>query len=127
MARMQEGLLLLSSYHVHSTFSDGDTDIASLVKGAGTLGLDELGISDHYVVLPAGAPCTWSMNLADLDIYLTSIEDASRLAKPGLKVLKGLEADYLPETIDTLKDLISGCELDYLIGSVHFVGDFCVD
>jgi len=44
-----------------------------------------------------------------------------------LQVRIGLEVDYIPETFDQTRNALYGLEVDYLIGSVHFVGDFPVD
>jgi histidinol-phosphatase (PHP family) len=41
--------------------------------------------------------------------------------------LKGLEADFFPETIDQLRELTAAHKLDYIIGSVHFVDRFPID
>jgi histidinol-phosphatase (PHP family) len=120
-------LVWVTSYHVHSLYSDGKTEIEELVRSANALNLDELGISDHYVVLPGNQPCPWSMRLDKLAEYLTSIDSAAGIAKQGLRVLKGIEADFIPETFETLKELTLPHKLDYIIGSIHYVDGFPVD
>jgi len=39
----------------------------------------------------------------------------------------GLEVDFIPGREDRIANLIERCELDYAIGSVHFLGDRAVD
>ena len=38
------------SYHNHSDFSDGTSDIYNIVKHAKEIGFTEIGISDHLIV-----------------------------------------------------------------------------
>ena len=39
----------------------------------------------------------------------------------------GIEADYIPGAEDRTANLLAECDFDYVIGSVHFVGDGAVD
>jgi len=39
----------------------------------------------------------------------------------------GVEADYFPETYEGLNRMLAGLPLDYVIGAVHFAGDFPID
>jgi histidinol-phosphatase (PHP family) len=116
-----------TSYHVHSRWSDGQSDIASLVAAARAIGLAELGVSDHYVPLPDGSLCSWSMPLDALPAYLAEITAAAEAAGPALVVRRGLELDYFPEQVGMLRDLLAGQPLDYVIGSVHYVDGFPID
>jgi histidinol-phosphatase (PHP family) len=116
-----------TSYHVHSRWSDGQSDIPSLVTAARDIGLRELGISDHYVMAPSGPPVTWSMPLDRLGDYLAEIESAAAESGPDLLVRRGLEADYFPEQVDALRDALAPHRLDFVIGSVHYVDGFPID
>lgn len=118
---------MITSYHIHSTFSDGRDTVADIVQAANDVGLDEVGISDHLVVLPKGQTVSWSMAVDDLGRYFDAIERAAATAPKGLIVRRGLEVDFLPETIEQVSDLLSRCPLDYVIGSVHFFDGFPID
>ncbi len=39
----------------------------------------------------------------------------------------GLEVDFVPGREDRTQNLIERCELDYVVGSVHFLGELAVD
>ena len=101
--------------------------MAEYVEAAIEIGLDELGISDHFVYPRPGRPVRWSMPLERLPAYFDGLREARELAGDKIKVRFGLEADYEPQTIDALAELLVGFPLDYVIGSIHFLDLFPVD
>ena len=58
--------------------------------------------------------------LDDLDAYCAFVRDETDLRL-------GLEVDFVPGREDRTQNLIEQCELDYVVGSVHFLGDLAVD
>ena len=42
---------MIATYHNHSNHSDGKTTITEMVSFARELGIDELGISDHFCLV----------------------------------------------------------------------------
>jgi histidinol-phosphatase (PHP family) len=115
---------MLTSYHNHTTWSDGKATVAEQIAAARQAGLDELGISDHYVMHP-GRVVDWSMPLDRLDDYVAAMEQARATA--GIPFRIGIEADYFPETIEELRRRLARHAFDYVIGSVHFVDGFPLD
>lgn len=114
-----------TSYHVHSTWSDGCESIEALVTAAREVGLAELGVSDHFVLYP-GRAMDWSMPTDRVEEYAHKVlEVAART--DGVAVRLGIEVDYLPETLGETIRRIEGLPLDYRIGSVHFIDGFPVD
>ncbi len=118
---------MLTSYHVHTDRSDGEAPAADFVEAAVRLGLDELGISDHFVMLPDGASASWSMPLTDLDDYCAQFGELREQARGRVKVRCGLEADFDAAAANDLREVLSQYPFDYVIGSVHFVDGFPVD
>jgi len=118
---------MLTSYHVHSTHSDGLDTIRKLVEAAIDLGLDELGISDHYVIPEGGEPVCWSMPLDRLPEYVAEIRSARDQAGNRLQVRIGLETDFAPRTAEALAGVLNAHPFDYVIGSMHFLDGFPVD
>ncbi|HAH87285.1 MAG TPA: hypothetical protein DCL60_07930 [Armatimonadetes bacterium] len=121
------GNWMIFSYHVHSKWSDGTSEITEYIKKPRELGLDEIGISDHYVLTPDRSNLSWCMPIDALDGYIESVQQASGEAGSDLIVRLGLEADYLPETAGDLADELSMRPFDYIIGSVHIVDGFSID
>lgn len=115
---------MLTSYHNHTTWSDGKVGVEEQIEAARAAGLDELGISDHYVMHP-GKVVEWSMPLDALDDYVAAMEHAREGSPLPFRI--GIEADYFPETIDELRRRLARHRFDYVIGSVHFVDGFPLD
>lgn len=116
---------MLFTYHNHTNWSDGGATLAAMIQAARELGVDELGISDHYVLHPEGDQ-EWSMPAELLGDYFSTLRQASAEVK-GIVLRTGLEADYIPETAAELRAELELFDWDYVIGSVHFVDGFCVD
>ena len=117
---------MLVSYHNHTNWSDGAPTLAAQIHAAQQIGLDELGISDHYVLCPRGEEVNWSMPLDMLGDYVLQIRAAAAEVR-GLSLRLGIEADYFPETVDELRTRLSDFPFDYVIGSVHYVDGFPID
>lgn len=116
---------MLTSYHNHTNMSDGACTLEEQIEGAHIAGLDELGISDHYVGHPT-LGTDWSMPLGFLPTYVERLlSAAAQMREVRLRV--GVEADYFPETVESLRASLAGHPWDYVIGSVHYVGSFPVD
>jgi|WetSurMetagenome_2_1015567.scaffolds.fasta_scaffold260415_2 histidinol-phosphatase (PHP family) len=117
---------MLTSYHNHTSWSDGAATVSTLIDGAGKAGLDELGISDHYVLTPDSRQVSWSMQTDLLADYAEQICKADENSGE-ISVRLGLEVDYFPETIELVQRMLAPYRFDYLIGSVHFVDGFPID
>lgn len=118
---------MLTSYHVHSKLSDGQTTIPELAQAAVEAGIDELGVSDHYVLLPGGETVDWGMPLDALSGYVEEIRRTAEEFHDRIIIRCGLEADFMPTTVDELGQTLKAYPFDYVIGSVHFVDGFPID
>ena len=116
---------MLTSYHNHTNVSDGACTLEEQIEGAHLAGLDELGISDHYVAHPT-LQCDWSMPLDFLAPYVKKLQDAAAQLR-GMRLRIGLEVDYFPESVELLRERLEAYPFDYVIGSVHFVDEFPID
>src|ERR1041384_2273345 len=94
---------MLTSYHNHTNWSDGAATLAAQIQAARAAGVDERGISDHYVLHPGDRTVEWSMELDLLGDYVLELRAAAS-ETVGLTLRLGIEADYFPETIHTLRD-----------------------
>jgi len=117
---------MLISYHNHTRWSDGQPTLAELIDGARLVGLDELGVADHYVPYPGGVQIEWTMPLDRMEEYVEAVQEAARTTH-DLTIRLGVEADYFPETVDSLRALLARFSFDFVIGSVHFVDGFPID
>ena len=88
--------------------------------------MTEYGISDHAPVRPEPFD-DWRMAEADLPAYFEWIDRARSRADDRIPVRAGLECDWLPGCEDWISDIASRYPWDYLIGSVHYLGDWDFD
>ncbi|MFH2203152.1 MAG: histidinol-phosphatase [Elusimicrobiota bacterium] len=109
---------MTSSCHNHSIWSDGQTPVADMVAGARKLGLDVLGMSDHWVLHPSGQTPKWSMPPEKLGEYIGHVRSFDDRA--GLRVLAGVEVDWIAESAAGIRDALKKAAPDYSIGSIHY-------
>jgi histidinol-phosphatase (PHP family) len=124
---------MLTDYHVHLRPDGAGTLAADYFTAANVeryravaeeRGIAELGCSEHVYrfrqALDVWQHPFWRENaIDDLDAYCEFAREQ------GLKV--GVEADFVPGREDRMATLLDGRPWDYVIGSVHFVGDEAVD
>ena len=106
-----------SNLHTHSTYCDGKSSLTKIVSSAISKNMISLGFSSH-APLPFSSP--WCMKKENLSLYLEEIN----LLKKGtssLQIYSGLEVDFIPGKISP-NDFKN--QLDYTIGSIHFVESF---
>lgn len=124
---------MITDYHVHLRPDDiGATaaghftaaNIETYVEAARTAGVTELGCAEHMYRFTE-ALSVWShpfweeWALDDIDEYCDVVA-----ASP---IRLGIEADYVQGTEDRLEDLLSKRPFEFVIGSVHFLGDRSLD
>lgn len=118
-------------YHIH-TYRCGHAQGApgAYLARAQQLDFREIGIADHMPAyhLHPGDPRSrkYAMAMDDLTAYVDEVLRLREQAE-GIRVRLGIEADFVPGREAELKDLLSRFPFDYVIGSVHFIGDWCFD
>lgn len=99
----------ISTYHAHSTFSDGNNTAEEMVLSAIECGCPEIGLSDHSPI----AGLEWPMPESRVDEYIETLAALREKYKSKIKVYTGIELDTYS---DTPKQ-----SFDYILGSVHAV------
>lgn len=117
-------MIYRTDYHIHSLFSDGRSDPEDYIAPAVAAGLEEIGFSEHLTLFKG--TLNWSMEPGDVRDYLGQIRSLRRKTK-NIKVRTGLEIDFFPGKENELASFLSKTKLDYVIGSVHYLGDSTVD
>ncbi len=125
---------MLTDLHVHLRQDEPGTDAASHFTPenaeryravAEERGVTELGVSEHIYRF-RDALQVWDHELwrqsgvDDLEAYCRFVREET-----DLKL--GIEADFVPGREDRTRALLEQHDLDYVIGSVHFVGGEAVD
>lgn len=113
-----------TDYHTHSRFSDGESFPEDYIEPAIRNGLKEIGFSEHLTLFRD--KLNWSMSGTEVKPYVKSIRALATKTKE-IKVRTGLEVDYFPGKEKEIGSFLADVELDYIIGSVHYLGDSTVD
>lgn len=121
---------MLVDYHIH-TFRCGHAvgTVVDYVAAARAKGLQEIGFSEHlplYWLPEESRHPAYALKQADLPTYLTEVQQAQR-DNPDLAIKLGVEADYIPGHEKALKNQLASLPLDYVMGSVHFLGEWAFD
>ena len=125
---------MLTDLHVHLRPDDEGTTFDAYMtsanaeryrEAASERGIAELGVSEHvYRFRQAldvwGHPLWRSSAHDDIDAYCAFVRDDTDLRL-------GIEADYIPGREDRMGELLAAREWDYVIGSIHFLGDEALD
>ena len=108
--------MLLSNYHTHSKFCDGNTFLEPMVQKAIELGFSELGFSSHA---PYKHKECCLMKIEDVEEYFSEIKRLKSKYKSEINVLTGFEIDHISGHENY--DWFNSPELDYTLGSVHYI------
>lgn len=124
---------MLTDYHVHLRPDDLEAtaeefftaaNVDRYREAADAAGVAELGVSEHIYrfkdALTVWDHPFWRQNAVD---ELGAYCEFARAA--GLRV--GIEMDFVPGREDAIANVLDAHEFDYVIGSVHFVGELAVD
>ncbi|MFN8187813.1 MAG: histidinol-phosphatase HisJ family protein [Gaiellales bacterium] len=92
-------------------------------------GVTEIGFTEHVYYFRQTAP-VWHLPyhtqrcVHDLDAYVDAVLEARRRGHP---VRLGIEVDYVGDRQDALAELLAPYPFDFILGSVHEVGDMDLD
>jgi DNA polymerase (family 10) len=104
---------LLGALHNHTSDSDGAAPLEEMAQAAARRDWSFFGVADH-------SPAAFYANGVTADRLRAQWARADRWMQgnPGTRIVKGLEADILP---DGRLDIPPGCEpgLEYVVASVH--------
>lgn len=99
--------------HFHSTYSDGTTTIDEWAAAGLAAGYEYLGLTDH------SQAAAYAGGLKPDDIARQHAQvDAANAAHPGVRLLKGVEADILQDgSLDYTPEIRAS--FDFVIASIH--------
>ena len=115
--------------------------VSEFVKRAQETGIDEIRLLEHNYMFPEFAPMyesvcaksefvnNWFQRKAcgkNYREYLELIEKVRETSFP-VKIKFGLEICYFPKYEELIGELTKDKGFDFLLGSMHFIGDFAFD
>ncbi|MDP1512136.1 histidinol-phosphatase HisJ [Paenibacillus sp. CMAA1739] len=117
-------------YHTHhSRCGHAIGSLEEYVQQGIRLGLDQLGLSDHMPLLhvePANYYPEMAMPMDELPRYVEECLDLKERYKGQIDIRVGLEGDYIEGWEREIESIIHAYPWDYVIGSVHFLGEWDV-
>jgi histidinol-phosphatase (PHP family) len=120
---------MLTDYHLHLRPDDEGTtferyftaeNVERYLDAARGAGIEELGVSEHVYRFRAALDLwqhpLWVENAVDdVDAYCEFVR--------GTPLRLGIECDYIPGAEERTAALLEARDFDYVVGSVHFIGD----
>ena len=124
---------MLTDYHLHLRPDEPGTEaekyfteanVGRYLEAAEAAGVGELGVSEHVYrfrdALSIWRHRFWEEQARDdLSSYCEFVRSTP--------LRLGIEMDFVPGAEDRIANLLDAHDFDYVIGSVHFVGDAAVD
>jgi histidinol-phosphatase (PHP family) len=117
-------MIYRTDYHMHSIFSDGRSAPEDYILPALAAGLSEIGFSEHLTLFRE--PEEWNMKPDKISEYINHI-DRLRTNTNEIKIRTGLEVDFFSGKEKEIRNFVKSLPLDYVIGSVHYMGERTVD
>src|SRR5512144_1469105 len=103
---------MIADYHIHTCMCRHAVGRPrEYVERAVQLGMEEMGFADHLPFLGGWEPLhdlvdDWAMREHELDEYCTVVQDLAREYAPDLRVVLGIEADFIPETLERTAEVL---------------------
>lgn len=117
-------MIYKTDYHMHSIYSDGRSAPEDYVDSAIAAGLSEIGFSEHLTLFKDLEE--WNMKPENITEYISHIENLRNRIK-NIKIKIGLEVDFLAGREEDILAFLNPLPLDFIIGSVHYLGEKTVD
>lgn len=110
-----------TNYHSHTIYSDGSHSPEHYIASAIEKGMFAYGFSGHA---PVPFTTDWTIKPEILADYFQQIDRLKAKYAGEIRVHKSLEVDFIPGNPMCWDSTLKTFELDYVIGSIHFVGQF---
>jgi histidinol-phosphatase (PHP family) len=117
-------MIYKTDYHMHSSFSDGRSAPEDYIAAAIASELSEIGFSEHLTLFRELEG--WNMDPANIPAYMEHL-DWVRKNTNHVRIRTGLEVDFFDGKEEEIRSFLSQLKVDYIIGSVHYMGEKTVD
>lgn len=107
--------MIKCDYHLHTTNSwDGASSMEEYILKALEFGFEELCFTEHFDVFPYR-----KNTIVDLEKYQKEFIEMKEKYGHQINLKFGLELGLIPGSYDEIKELISGYNFDFVLGSFH--------
>lgn len=119
--------LRIADYHVHTEMcGHARGTVEEMVESAIEKGFARIGIADHMPLLYGTNPHL-AMAPEKMPEYVETVLEVKERYRGRIEVLLGIEADYHGPTQAERVEMLGKYPFDYIIGSVHILGDWIFD
>ncbi len=108
MIKMQGSDKVLTNYHTHSVFCDGNDTLEEVVKTAIEKNFKAIGFSGHGYT-----DYDFSYCMKDTEGYISEVKHLREKYKSQIQIYLGIEED--------MYSLVDRTKFDYMIGSCHYI------
>lgn len=121
---------MITDYHVHLETGPYTMEwLEEYYKVAKKRGITDLGFSEHAYRFKQSKemllnPWIEQRQTEDIDSYINLVLEAKR---QGYPVKLGIELDFIPGKEKEIEGFIENYPWDYVIGSIHWIGDWGFD
>jgi histidinol-phosphatase (PHP family) len=115
---------VIVDYHIHTEASpDAEGAMQEYVKAAQEKKIDEIGFSDH--ILLKHFENRSNLLVYEMPAYVQDFFKAKQESPIPIKL--GAEVDFFEDKIEMMKEFVRKYPFDYVMGSVHVIGNWIVD
>ena len=110
-----------TNYHSHTNYCDGSNKPEVYIQSAIENKLRAYGYSSHA---PINFETDWCIADNDFENYMREVKNIKKKYQSEIQTYIGLEIDFIPDFAGRHQHILTNCQLDYFIGSIHFVDKF---
>lgn len=115
---------MVADYHIHTRASpDAEGSMEDCVRVAKKRRIQEIGFSEHVLLRPLKGRSDSFIH--QMSAYVHDFVEFKE--RSGVPVKLGIEIDFFPSDARKIKKFIQKYPFDYVIGSVHVIGDWIFD
>ena len=107
-------------FHMHSSYSeDSKEPMENMARQAQALGMKAICFTEHYDTDFPHAPEKFQVDVAQ---YRQGLMEVRKMF-PEMFIGFGLEAGFMPNTVEKTEAVVQAHDFDFVIGSVHIVNN----
>jgi len=115
---------MVADYHVHTRASpDAEGSMADCVQAAKMRRIEEIGFSEHVLLRPLKGRS--DSFIQQMPAYVHDFAEFRERSSVPVKL--GAEIDFFPDDVCKIERSIQKHPFDYVIGSVHVIGNWIFD
>ncbi|MFC1651159.1 histidinol-phosphatase HisJ family protein [Candidatus Latescibacterota bacterium] len=115
----------LPDYHIHTTLCNhAYGEMEEYVERAISIGLEEIGFSEHMPVMPEPHLC---ISYDNLPFYIDRVKKLRDRYSGKINIKLGAEMDMELNRTEEIETIIETSEFDYVIGSIHYLDNWPFD